>query len=78
MPRCFRVICRGQRLVAIEARHGRKYRSEFRKGIAALQSSMKTESYIVYLGDRELVVEGTRVLPLETFLHRLHSGEILD
>jgi hypothetical protein len=27
--------------------------------------------------DRELEVDGTRVLPLETFLRRLHAGEIV-
>jgi hypothetical protein len=32
---------------------------------------------VVYLGDTELVVDETRVLPLETFLGRLHAGEIL-
>lgn len=68
---------RGTRLVAIEAKHGREYRPEYRKGIAALLSSTRAESYVVYLGDRELNVEGTRVVPLEIFLRRLHAGEIL-
>jgi hypothetical protein len=30
----------------------------------------------VYLGDRELVVDGTPVLPVDTFLRRLHAGEV--
>jgi hypothetical protein len=34
-------------------------------------------SYVVYLGSSELEVDGTRVLPLETFLRRLHAGEIV-
>jgi hypothetical protein len=38
---------------------------------------MKADSYIVYQGDRELVVDGTRVLPVETFLRRLHAGDIV-
>lgn len=68
---------RGSRMVAIEAKHGRQYRPEYRKGIAALLSATKAESYVVYLGERELVVEGTHVLPIGSFLRRLYRGEIL-
>jgi hypothetical protein len=39
---------------------------------------MKADSYVVYRGDRELEVDGTRVLPVEAFLQLLHSGSILD
>jgi predicted AAA+ superfamily ATPase len=67
----------GDRVVAIEAKHGRDYRSSFRKGIAALLAERRAESHIVYLGDRELLVEGTRVWPLDAFLRRLHAGEVL-
>jgi uncharacterized protein len=72
------IFWRGQRVVAIEAKHGRQYRPEYRKGIAALLEHMKADSYIVYRGDRELVVDGTRVLPVEAFSRLLHSGAILD
>jgi predicted AAA+ superfamily ATPase len=68
---------RGSKLVAIEVKHARKYRAEHRKGIAALLGSQKADSYIVYLGDRELAVDGTRVLPAETFFRRLHAGKVL-
>jgi predicted AAA+ superfamily ATPase len=67
----------GSTRVAIEVKHGRQYRPEYRKGLAALLGSMKAASYIVYLGDRTLDVDGTRVLPIDTFLRRLHAGEIL-
>lgn len=66
----------GRRLVAIETKHARRYRPEFRKAIASLGTAAAA-SYVVYLGEQELVVEGTRVLPLGAFLRRLHSGEIL-
>jgi hypothetical protein len=56
------VFWRGKRMVAIEVKHGRTYRTEYRKGIAALLETMRAESYVVYRG-RELVVDGTRVLP---------------
>jgi len=35
------------------------------------------KSYIVYRGDRELEIDGTRVLPLHSFWRRLHAGEIV-
>ncbi len=68
----------GKKMVAIEAKSGRRYRREFRAGIQALiTGGAQVKSYIVYRGDAELDVEGTRVLPLDVFLRRLHAGEIL-
>jgi predicted AAA+ superfamily ATPase len=72
------IFWRGQRTVVIEAKHSRTYRPEFRKGIAALLDGMKADSYIVYRGDRELKVDGTWVLPIESFLQRLHEGKVID
>lgn len=72
------IFWRGQRAVVIEAKHGRQYRPEYRRGIAALLQRMKADSYVVYRGDRELEVEGTRVLPAEVFLERLHAGAVID
>lgn len=72
------VFWRGDRVVAIEVKHGRTYRSAYRKGIAALLGQMKAKSYVVYRGEQELDVEGTRVLPLAEFLRRLHAGDILE
>lgn len=46
-------------------------RAAFRAGVAA------AEAFIVYRGNRELQLDGIRVLPLETFLRRLHAGEIV-
>jgi predicted AAA+ superfamily ATPase len=68
---------RGSKRVAIEVKHGVQYRPEYRKGLASLLASITARSYIVYLGDRELNVEGTRVLPVEIFRRRLHAGEIV-
>lgn len=67
----------GRKIVAIEVKHGSSYRGEYRKGIDAFRPPGSVRSYIVYLGDREMLVDGTRVLPLESFLRRLHAGEIL-
>jgi hypothetical protein len=65
-------------MVAIEAKAARRYRREYRAGIDSLRSGTSAAaSYIVYRGDKELDVGGTRVLPLEVFLRRLHAGEII-
>jgi predicted AAA+ superfamily ATPase len=71
------IFWRGQRVVAIEAKHGRQYRPEYRKGLSALLERLNAESYIVYRGERELDVDGTRVMPVEAFLERLHAGLVL-
>jgi hypothetical protein len=63
--------------VAIEVKHGRRYRRDYKKGLDAFLTGRKARSYIVYLGTQELDVDGTQVLPLDTFLRRLHAGEIV-
>jgi predicted AAA+ superfamily ATPase len=67
----------GREMVAIEAKHGRRYRPEYKKGIDALSRAAKARRYIVYRGAEELEIDGTRVLPLDSFVKRLHAGEIL-
>lgn len=68
---------RGREVVAIEVKHGGRYRAEYRKGLEAFLSGNKARSFIVYLGSQELQLDGTRVLPLDLFLRRLHAGEII-
>lgn len=68
---------RGREVVAIEVKHAREFRREFKQGIDALLAGTRATGYVVYRGERELLVDGTRVLPLETFLRRLHAGEII-
>jgi predicted AAA+ superfamily ATPase len=68
---------RGPDVVAIEVKHARRFRPEYRKGLEAFLAGRKARPYVVYLGAQELNVEGTRVLPLEVFLRRLHAGEII-
>jgi predicted AAA+ superfamily ATPase len=67
----------GAKHVAIEVKHATRYRPEYRKGIAAFTTDRSVRSYIVYRGDQELLVDGTRVLPVETFIRRLHEGDVL-
>lgn len=69
----------GQRVVAIEVKAARRFRRGFLKGLRAFEagSDASVSSYVVYRGDEELEVEGIRVLPVDTFLRRLHAGEIL-
>jgi hypothetical protein len=66
-------------VTAIEVKAGRRYRKEYRAGIRSLEAGLqgKLRSWIVYRGVEELDVDGTRVLPLDAFLRRLHGGEII-
>src|SRR5690606_8686783 len=69
----------GRKAVAIEVKSSNRFRREFLDGIRALKSGFggSVRSYVVYRGQEELEIEGTRVLPVEHFLRRLHAGEIL-
>jgi predicted AAA+ superfamily ATPase len=67
----------GRNVGAIEVKNGRELRRDWEKGIDALRAGATVKSYIVYRGTRELVLDGTRVLPLDKFLRRLHAGEIV-
>ncbi len=69
----------GSVMAAIEVKSSRRFRREYRAGIRSLEAGFKGKlrSWIVYRGDEELEVEGTRVLPVEAFLERLHGGKIL-
>jgi uncharacterized protein len=68
---------RGEDVVAIEVKHARELRRDAKKGIDAFLAGVRARSFIVYRGDRELDLDGTRALPLESFLRRLHAGEIV-
>lgn len=70
---------RGTAMTAIEVKSSRRFRREDRAGIRSLEAGFKGKlrSYIVYRGESELEVDGTRVLPVDTFFRRLHAGEIL-
>ncbi len=69
----------GKQMVAIEVKSSPRYRREYRAGIRALEAGCegRVRSWIVYRGDKELDADGTRVVPVETFLSRLHAGEII-
>lgn len=69
----------GPKAVAIEVKSSSRYRPEFTSGLRSFESGFKgrVKNYIVYRGSAELDIEGTRVLPLEQFLRRLHAGQIL-
>jgi predicted AAA+ superfamily ATPase len=69
---------RGGEMVAVEVKSSRRFRRDFKAGIDALLAGGKNaRSYVVYRGEAELDVDGTRVLPLPTFLRRLHAGDII-
>lgn len=68
----------GQHTVAIEVKHARTWRTEYRKGLKSLLEDRPAQTYVVYRGEDELVVDGTCVLPVARFLERLHAGRVLE
>lgn len=69
---------RGNTMVAIEVKSSKRFRREFTAGIRALRDSLSgVKSYVVYQGDEELLVDDVHVLPVESFLRRLHAGDVL-
>lgn len=68
----------GSKIVGIEVKHSKTFKKEFLKGLLSFSENQKLHrSFIVYQGERELLVDGVQVLPVMTFLERLHSGNIL-
>lgn len=68
----------GPRFVGIEVKAASRFRPDFLKGIRSFEESKPFRStWVVYLGDKELKVGATRVLPVMSFLKKLHSGEVL-
>jgi len=67
----------GRDVVAIEVKNAREFRRGFGTGINSFREGKGARGYVVYRGNRELDLGGTRVLPLETFLRLLHSGRII-
>ena len=67
----------GRNVVAIEGEKRPRVPARMESGIHALRTGTAARAFIVYRGDRELEPDGTRVLPLETFLQLLHAGEIV-
>lgn len=67
----------GREMTAIEVKAGRRYRSEYRAGIRSLEAGFKGRLRSWIGGAEKLHVDGTHVLPLDTFFERLHRGDIL-
>lgn len=65
--------------VAIEVKSASRFRKEYLAGIRSFEAGVggKVRSYVVYRGRQELDVEGTKVLPVESFVRRLHAGEVI-
>jgi predicted AAA+ superfamily ATPase len=68
----------GEKCIGIEVKAAKDYRGDFLKGIRSFNENKKlSASYVVYRGKKDLKVDETWVLSAETFLKRLHTGEIL-
>ena len=71
------VYSHGTRTVGIEVKHARVWRNEFRKGLKALCEDRDAQTWVVYRGEEEMRVDGTRVMPVAAFLRCLHAGQVL-
>ncbi len=68
----------GDAMVAVEVKAARRYKPEFLTGIRSLATGKTLRSsWLVYLGERELKEEGTWIVPVASFLRKLHAGEVL-
>ena len=68
----------GDDIVLIEVKSTKVVRSSVVKSIRSFSAQKRVRSsYVVYLGEKELRVGDTWVLPAISFLKKLHDGEIL-
>ena len=68
----------GDTRVAIEVKASTRFQSAFLRGIRSLEEGTPPKtSWVVYLGERELKEENTWILPAQSFLRKLHAGEVL-
>ncbi len=67
----------GESFVAIEVKAATSYSSKYLGGIESFAEKKKLKrSFVVYLGNKELKSGKTWILPVLSFLKRLHSGEV--
>lgn len=68
----------GNNMVAIEVKASTTFRKEYVRGLSILREAQPAaRTFVVYRGHEELVVDSTRVLPVELFLQNLHAGTVL-
>lgn len=68
----------GKDFVGIEVKASKKFKKEFLNGFHSFQKGKPlNSSWVVYLGEETLKVDGTHVLPVQSFLKRLYQGEII-
>lgn len=67
----------GRNVVAIEVKNARELRRDHVKALESLRAEMPARTFLVYRGNRELVEGKTRILPVETFLRKLHEGAVV-
>jgi predicted AAA+ superfamily ATPase len=68
----------GDTFIAIEVKASEKFRPEYVNGIRSFSQGKKLRSsWIIYLGNKELRIGSTWVLPIFSFLKKLYAGEII-
>ncbi|MBI2082224.1 MAG: ATP-binding protein [Deltaproteobacteria bacterium] len=68
----------GNEFIAIEVKSSKKFKKEFLKGIHSFQEKKQLKSsWVVYLGEEELRIDQTHVVPAPQFLKLLSEGKII-
>jgi hypothetical protein len=66
--------------VAIELKNGTRWEKKFNRGMHRLSEALSKEKvacFGVFMGDRQLTIEGVTVYPALEFLRRLWRGKII-
>lgn len=69
-----------RQFVAVEAKLGRKFKSQWTKGISTLVAECGNQvrrGIVVYQGNDRLLKDGIDIMPMTTFLEELHAGRVV-
>lgn len=74
------VMSKKGELICIEVKYGKKYRTEWMKGVRDFKGLSKdrvVSSHIVYMGGDRMEIEGVNIWPVADFLKELFEGKIV-
>jgi hypothetical protein len=74
------VMSKKGELVCVEVKYGKKFRTEWLKGLRNFSSASKDKvigRHLVYNGSDRLEIDDVQIWPAELFLKALFNGEVL-
>ena len=75
-----KTLSASRQFVAVEAKLGRKFKSQWTKGISTLVAECGNQvrrGIVVYQGTDRLLKDGIEIMPVTTFLEELHAGRVV-